>query len=74
MESTKSNVSPPIVVNLGKQKRKAVKALCKGRGKLMNDVDAVVDQLRAAGTIAEGTQAVVVVVRERLDNPWGWPS
>ena len=38
-------VIEPIVINLGKQKRKRIKKLLKGRGKLWREVDSVVDEV-----------------------------
>jgi len=55
----------PIVVDLGRQKAKAVKRLRKGEGKLLDDVNSTINELRVAGTIAATAQAVIVVVREK---------
>lgn len=64
----------PVVVDLGKHKNKRVKALVRGEGPLMEEVDAVVKNLQAAGTIPEGAQPVVVVVRpkRRAVRMRGW--
>lgn len=59
-----SNPSP-VFVDLGKKKRKAVKKLSKGQGPLVGKVSSIIDDLVAAGTISEGAQPVVVVVRAR---------
>ncbi len=55
----------PIVVELGKHKRKLVKRLRDGRGKLVDRVIDVIDELRRAGTLAEGADPVVLVVRQK---------
>lgn len=55
----------PVVVDLGKQKKKQVKKLRKGQGGLMRDVQDVIAELRAAGTIEASSQPVVIVVREK---------
>ncbi len=54
---------PPIVIDLGKVKRKKAKALKKAEGPLMEEVDAVLDELNANGTRElEGKTLVPVVV------------
>ena len=39
--------NPPIVIDLGKQKKKRIKQLKKGRGRLVDRVNEVVAQVRA---------------------------
>ena len=56
---------PPVVVDLGKHRRKQIKRLRRGEGKLLGEVAGAVEELRASGTIAADAQAVVFVVRER---------
>jgi hypothetical protein len=63
----------PIVIDLGKRRRKQVKRLREGRGKLMDDVGGVIEELRAAGAIGASAQPVVIIVRERRKNPLAWP-
>ena len=36
------DITEPIIINLGKQKRKRIKRLLKGRGKLLDEVEDVV--------------------------------
>jgi hypothetical protein len=55
----------PIIIDLGKKKRRLVKKLRKGRGKLVDRVEDVVQDLRKAGSLADPNQPVVVVVREK---------
>lgn len=55
----------PIVIDLGKKKRKLVRQLRKGRGKLIERVNGVVDELRSAGSLAAESRPVIVVVREK---------
>lgn len=63
----------PIVVDLGKHKNKRVKALVRGEGPLLEEVDAVVKNLIAAGTVAEGVQPLVIVVRPKAKKAkTGW--
>ena len=57
----------PIVIDLGKRKRKRIKQLKQGRGPLVADVDATMAELvRQMGAAAGGKEFVpVVVVFER---------
>jgi hypothetical protein len=55
----------PIVLDFGKHKRKAVKRLRKGSGRLLEDVQTAIDDLRAAGAISAAAQPVIVIVREK---------
>jgi len=57
-----------IVVDLGKKTKKAVKSLRKGRGRLMDEVNDVLNELRTAGAITGAVQPVVIVVSEREDT------
>lgn len=53
----------PIVVDLGKRRRKLIRQLKRGQGKLMNDVAQVMDEVRAnLGPEAEGKELVPVVI------------
>ena len=61
-------IPSPIVVDLGRQKAKAVKRLRKGEGKLIDEVNNTINELRMAGTISATAQAVIVVVREKARN------
>ena len=60
-----TNTTPPIVLDLGKQRRKRIRDLRRGEGKLMDEINASIDELRTAGALAADAQAVVVVVRQR---------
>ncbi|MCB9765668.1 MAG: hypothetical protein H6739_38195 [Alphaproteobacteria bacterium] len=62
------NSNKLVVVDLGKQKGKHVKRLRKGKGKLMDDVHAAVEELRGDGLLAAGAQTVVVVVERKADG------
>jgi hypothetical protein len=62
-------VSPPIVIDLGKQKRKRIKQLKKGRGRLVDRVNEVVAQVRSQlGAEAQGKELVPVAVIFRRDQ------
>jgi hypothetical protein len=58
-----ADVTAPIIVSLGKKKRKAIKQLKRGKGSAMTEVLDVIDQVRATlGTQADGKILVPVVV------------
>ena len=64
-ETEKQNKLPLVVVELSRRRSpEQVRRLRKGRGKLVSDIDDVVEELVKSGTIKSGTQPVVVVVRE----------
>jgi hypothetical protein len=60
-----TETAPPVVLELGKQRRKRIKELRRGQGKLMDEVLASIEELRTAGALGADAQAVVVVVREK---------
>ena len=57
-----SGVLPPIVVDLGKQRRKRIKELKRGDGKLMEEVTAALEQVRNSLGEAERNRLLVPVV------------
>ena len=64
-KSETSAVYAPIIVDLGKQRRKHVKRLRKGKpGRLLDDVQECLEELKASGTVAESVQPVVIIVKE----------
>jgi hypothetical protein len=58
----------PVVVDLGAKKKKLLKELRQGKGKLVADVKQCIDELVASGVVSGTIQPVVVVVSERLKN------
>ncbi len=67
-------ITPPIVVKLGKVKRKRVKQLLRGQGPLMEDVQAAVEQAKdTLGEMSRETQLIpiVFVYRERRKRQKG---
>jgi hypothetical protein len=62
------NSPPPVVVDLGKRGRRAIKRLREGEGKLFAEVSDVVDRLRRDGAVKADAQIVVVVVRQRRNR------
>jgi hypothetical protein len=55
----------PIVVDLGKQSRKRIKQLRQGTGKLMVELNEVLDELRTAGKVAPNAQPIYVVLKQK---------
>jgi hypothetical protein len=64
-DSAKADGKAPVIVDLGKHRRKRIKDLRRGTGRLADEVANCVEELKAAGTIASGAQTVVVVVRQK---------
>lgn len=55
-----------IVVNVGKKyKRKHIRRLRKGRGKIMDRVEELVAGLREEQALAPGAQPLIIVVRQK---------
>lgn len=57
-----------IIIDLGKHRRKRVKALRRGGGPLVAEVNAAIAELKAAGTIGASSQTVVVIVRQKASR------
>ena len=58
-----TRANSPIVVDLGKKSSKQIKSLKQGKGKLMNDVAAVVEEVKInLGQDGAGKEFVPVVV------------
>lgn len=55
----------PIVVDLGKASRKRIRQARKGTGKLIDEVNTVVEEMRTNGTIGTSAQPIVIVVRQK---------
>ena len=68
---TKSTPSP-IIVDLGKKRRKDVKRLRKGEGKLFDEVNNTIQELKTAGTISGHAEPVILVVRQKRGGKNGW--
>lgn len=63
--TTAQATDAPVIVDLGKQKRKKVKALRAGSGELMLEVQAAIGEIQRAGRISSSAQPVIVVVTEK---------
>jgi hypothetical protein len=55
----------PIIVDIGTQRRKRIKQLRQGRGRLMDEVNALLHDLKNDGSLSSSVQPIVIVVRER---------
>ena len=58
----------PVFIDLGKKKKKAVKQLRNGKGKLVQEIQSTLADLKNAGTISQTAQPVIVVIREKRRN------
>jgi hypothetical protein len=54
-----------LLIDLGKQSRKQIKRLRQGTGKLVEEVQQCMQELRTAGTVPESAQPVIMIVREK---------
>jgi hypothetical protein len=74
VEDNANETSAPIVIDLGKYKKKSIKRLRQGKqGKLINDVQDCLEELRSNDVISGAVQPIVIVVREKPDNKnWTW--
>lgn len=63
----------PLIVDLGKHPRKAVKRLREGRGKLTTEIASCLDELKSTGTLPADAQPVVIVIREKRRKNALWP-
>ena len=53
----------PIIIDLGKEKRKRIKDLKRGRGRLMNEVAGVINEARMnLGAEAEGKEFIPIIL------------
>jgi len=61
-----ATVAEPIVIDLGKKTRRQVRKLRRGKpSRLMDRVQEVLAKATAANAIPAGSQAVIIVVREK---------
>ena len=61
----KADAKAPVIIDMGKQRRKRIKNLRRGTGRLADEISGCVDELKAAGTLSSSAQTVVIVVREK---------
>jgi len=56
-------VTPPIIIDLGKQRRRVIKQLARGEGPLVHEIDAIARDVRAElGADANGKILVPLVI------------
>ncbi len=70
-----ADVVPPIIVSLGKKKKKQIKQLKRGKGSAMNEVMDVVDQVQAyLGDDAANKiiVPVVIIYKKKQRRSTGW--
>jgi hypothetical protein len=68
-----SSAGPLLVVDIGKrQKKKEIKNLRKGHGKLFDKVADLLAELKGNGTVNGEVQPLVIVVREKERRMLGW--
>jgi hypothetical protein len=62
----------PIIIDMGKKKRKDIRKLRKGKGgKLMDRVAEALDHLKESGQLSATAQPVIIVVKERTRSRGG---
>ena len=65
----------PVIVDLGKRKRSAIKKLIKGEGDLVGEVNDCIEELKGSGAVSSNAQPVVVIIREkRKPRSLLWPG
>jgi hypothetical protein len=70
-----AEVTAPIIVSLGRKRKKAIKRLKRGKGPAMAEVLDVIDQVQTSlGAQAEGKilVPVVIIYRQRQRRLRGW--
>jgi cellobiose-specific phosphotransferase system component IIA len=69
-----TQVISPIIVNAGKKRRKVIKSLKRGRGKLMNEVSQVIEEARSGlsgDTEAKEIVPIVVIYQKKSKRKRG---
>lgn len=64
-DSAEGKAASMVVLDFGKKKRRDIRRLRKGRGRLMDRLNETLDGLKEDGTIAASGQPIVVIVRQR---------
>tara|TARA_B100000959_G_C14880677_1_gene582405 strand:+ start:282 stop:518 length:237 start_codon:yes stop_codon:yes gene_type:complete len=60
----------PVIIDLGKKKKKQIKKLRSGEGRLISTINETIEVLQADGTVNKNAQPIIVVVREKSESPW----
>jgi gas vesicle protein len=61
----KSTEAATVVADLGSRSKKSIRKLRQGGGRLQQDVQNLMNQLKADSVVTEASQAVIVVVKEK---------
>lgn len=74
-EMEKAETVGPLIVDLGRRKKKDIKQLRNGTGKLIDEINECIRELVNAGSCSADAQPVVVIVREKRKTggmllPW----
>jgi hypothetical protein len=64
-KSSAASKATPVVLDLGKRRRKQIRQLRRGQGKLLDDINGAVEELRTAGTLSVDAQPVIVVIQQK---------
>jgi hypothetical protein len=65
----------PVIVDLGRRNRSAIRQLCRGEGQLVTEVQGCIEELQSSGAVSATAQPVVIIVRERRKaRRLLWPS
>lgn len=72
-DSQTPTIHAPIVVDLGKKRGKQIKQLREGRGKLMDEVSGVLEELKADGSLGPNAQPIIIVVKQKPKRSLAWP-
>ena len=72
-EKETTEVNAPVLIDLGKHKRKRVKQLRKGKaGRLLDEGKDCIAELQGSGTINDSIQPVVIIVHEKKRKRKFW--
>ena len=71
-DAAASSTPDPIIIDLGRHKRKRIRRLRKGRGPLMARVMDTHAHLASTGVCDESAQPIVIVVREKKRRRGWW--
>lgn len=62
----------PVIIDMGKQRGKRIKELKRGTGKLTEDLNEALEDLKANGAISASRQVVIVVVERKREVGKMW--
>lgn len=62
----------PIIVDIGKRRRKQIRGLRRGKGKLMTRMNDLLGEMKKNGTFSGSAQPVIVVVQQKRKRKKGW--